>query len=418
MAGLTRKLGLGLSRELWLVQIGVFLNTLGWGAVLPFEIIYLHDGRGFALGTAGLIVGLLTGVAVIAAPLAGSLVDRIGARAVAVGAGLALAAGYVGLATATSEPVAFLAAVIGGIGNGALSPAQSTLLAGLAPGDRRHQAIAVSRVATNAGFGLGGAVGGAIAAVGLAGYVALLLFNAVTYLVYVAVLVLVIRRPARPPRVAGGYRDVLRDGAFLRLTTINVAIIAAGWGVLPWVVPPFATAQLGVTPELIGLLFLANAATVVVAQVPIARFAEGRRRVVMMATGAGLIGAACLVVLAAVAAPAIGFAALLAASITIGLGECFHTAALAPLVVDLAPEGLRGRYVATIGLSWWVGLALAPTLGTQLLGVSPALVFLTSAAVAAMAVVSMLALDHRLPAGARLTPRQTPRQTPGGTATH
>ena len=33
-------------RELWLVQGGILLNTLGWGAVLPFEVIYLHDGRG------------------------------------------------------------------------------------------------------------------------------------------------------------------------------------------------------------------------------------------------------------------------------------------------------------------------------------------------------------------------------------
>jgi hypothetical protein len=38
--------------------------------VLPFEIIYLHDGRGFSLSVAGL-VGLMTGVGVVAAPLAG-----------------------------------------------------------------------------------------------------------------------------------------------------------------------------------------------------------------------------------------------------------------------------------------------------------------------------------------------------------
>ena len=47
-----RKLGFGLSRELWIVQVGIFLNYLGWGAVMPFEIIYLHDGRGFSLGVA------------------------------------------------------------------------------------------------------------------------------------------------------------------------------------------------------------------------------------------------------------------------------------------------------------------------------------------------------------------------------
>ena len=64
-----RHVGFGLSRELWLVQVGIFLNALGWGAVLPFEVFYLHNGRGFSLGSAGLIVGTLTGVAVAAAPL-------------------------------------------------------------------------------------------------------------------------------------------------------------------------------------------------------------------------------------------------------------------------------------------------------------------------------------------------------------
>src|SRR5215813_1282580 len=128
MPSFGRRLGLGLSRELWLVQAGVFLNALGWGAVLPFEVIYLHDGRGFSLGAAGLVVGTLTGVAVVAAPCAGPLIDRVGARAVAAGAGVALAAGYAGLAVAHTEPIAFLAAAIGGAGNGALLPAQSTLL--------------------------------------------------------------------------------------------------------------------------------------------------------------------------------------------------------------------------------------------------------------------------------------------------
>jgi hypothetical protein len=36
----------GLSCELWVVQLGVSLNYLGWGAVMPFELIYLHEARG------------------------------------------------------------------------------------------------------------------------------------------------------------------------------------------------------------------------------------------------------------------------------------------------------------------------------------------------------------------------------------
>src|ERR1700760_3704333 len=116
-------------RELWLVQGGILLNTLGWGAVLPFEVIYLHDGRGLSLGMAGLAVGCLTGVAVVAAPAAGPRAARGGARAVAAGGGVALAAGYAGLALAHGAPAALAAAALGGAGNGALTPAQSALLA-------------------------------------------------------------------------------------------------------------------------------------------------------------------------------------------------------------------------------------------------------------------------------------------------
>src|SRR3954447_14588893 len=94
---LAHRLSFGLSRELWLVQVGIFLNLLGYGAVLPFEVIYLHDGRGFSLGVAGLVVGTVTGVAVVTAPLAGTMIDRVGARATATASGVALAVGYAGL---------------------------------------------------------------------------------------------------------------------------------------------------------------------------------------------------------------------------------------------------------------------------------------------------------------------------------
>ena len=398
-------MGFGLSRELWLVVLGMFLNYLGYGAVLPFEVIYLHNGRGFPLGVAGLVVGLVTGVAVLISPLAGPLIDRFGARATATGAGVALAAGYAGLAFAHSPLQAFAAAAFAGIGNGALNPSQSTLLAVLAPADIRHRVTAVSRVASNAGIGLGSALGGLVAGFGLSGFILLFLANAVTYLIYVFVLVAVVRNEVRPEPIAGGYRVVLRDRAFIHLALTNVAIIGVGWGVFTWLMPPYAEEQIGLSTRLIGLLLLANAVTVVIAQVPVARFAEGRRRVVMMALAASIFVLACLLVVAAGLRTDIAYPTLIAASIAVAVGECFHTTALMPLVADLAPTSLRGRYMAAIGLSWWIGLALAPTLGTQVLSLSPLRAFLASGVIAAGAAVSALALERRLPEEVRLTPR-------------
>lgn len=396
----------GLSRELWVVQAGSFLNYLGWGAVLPFEVIYLHDGRGFTLAVAGLVVGTVTGAAVVVAPLAGTLIDRVGARLVAAGAGVALALGYAALGFVHTPAQAFAAAAAAGVGNGALIPSQSTLLASLASSELRHRATAISRVAANAGMGVGAALGGLVAAQGLNGFVALFLANAITYLVYVAVLLVVVREERRPERVRGGYRLVFRDRAFVRLALTDVAIIAVGWGVFTWLLPPYAKNELGIGARQIGLLLFANAMTVVVAQVPVAKLAEGRRRMAMMAWAGLLFAGACLLV-AAASGLSLGpaYLVVVVAVIAVAVGECFHTTVLMPLVADLAPLALRGRYMATIGLSWWLGLALAPIAGAPLLSASPQGAFLVAAGVALAATVSALTLERGLPLTNRLTPR-------------
>jgi MFS family permease len=266
-------------------------------------------------------------------------------------------------------------------------------------------------------------LGGFIAAFGLKGFVTLYLLNAATYLFYVVVLVCVVRKAPRPKPVMGGYRVALRDRAFLHLVLINVAMIAVGWGVFTWIAPPYARNSIGMSTQLIGLLLLVNTLAVVIAQVPVARFAEGKRRAVMMAVAASLFACACLLVIAAGTYTKIAFVSLAFAWFVVGLGECFYTTVLSPLTAQLAPESLRGRYMALAGFSWWVGLAIAPILGTPLLNFSPTVAFLAAAAVSLACVVASLRLEHKLPDAARLTPQPggrsqaTPRTLAGSEAT-
>jgi MFS family permease len=123
----------------------------------------------------------------------------------------------------------------------------------------------------------------------------------------------------------------------------------------------------------------------------------------MIALAALIFVAACLLVVAAGTSPSAAYAALVIAAVAVGVGECFYTTMLTPLVADLAPPGLRGRYMAAMGLAWWTGLAIAPTLGTPLLGRSPRAVFLVAAGAAA-AGVSALTLERKLPETSWLTP--------------
>ena len=125
---------------------------------------------------------------------------------------------------------------------------------------------------------------------------------------------------------------------------------------------------------------------------------------------------ACVLAIAADQSHGPGYAELVVAVVMVGVGECFFTTTLSPLVADLAPAALRGRYMATMSLCWWIGLAIAPTLGLQLLGRSATAAFLVAAAVAAAAGLSALTLNHRLPAPARLTPRPQQSAESRGTA--
>ena len=191
-----------------------------------------------ASGFAGLVVGVVTGLAVVAAPVAGPIIDRVGARATAAGSLMALAVGFAGWHSPRRPRRLFWRRAAAGIGNGGLLPSQSTLVASIVAPELRHRATAVSRVASNLGIGLGGALGGLIAAYGLNGFIVLFLANALTYLLYAVILVFAVREDPRPEPLAGGYRAVLRDRPFVRLALINVAVIAVGWGVFSWVVPP------------------------------------------------------------------------------------------------------------------------------------------------------------------------------------
>ena len=102
---------------------------------------------------------------------------------------------------------------------------------------------------------------------------------------------------------------MLRDRAFVHLAVADVAMIAIGWGVFTWLLPPFAHGEIGLGAPLIGLLLTANALTVVVAQVPVARFAEGRRRALLMALAGALFCGACLLVEVAAASRAAAYVA-------------------------------------------------------------------------------------------------------------
>jgi MFS family permease len=413
-----RSLDPKLPRSVQILQAGGLANAFGNGIVYPFLFIYLHNVRGIGLGTVGLVLAASGAVSLVTGPAAGPVIDRIGSRWTIVASLVFLAVGYGGYAAVRSVPEAFATSVVAGVGNGAFWPSQSTLIARLTPREKRPVAFAMQRVVGNLGFGLGGVTGGLIASTSSVwSFRALFLVDGATFVAYLLVVLARVPEPSETrERVArvGAYLDVLRHRVFMALIAINCALITAGFATLE-LLPVFMKNHAGVGERGVGLVFFANTIVIVVAQLPIARLAEGRRRMPLFLLLAAIWAAALALtpVIAAVSSGTVA-TALFAVSISVfALGECVHGAVQAPLVVDLARPALIGRYMALSAFSWQVGFTIGPAAGGFLLAALPNGVWGLAAGACLVAGLASLALEPAIPRDARRSPVRDEAQALG-----
>lgn len=108
-----------LPRPVVVLQAGNAVNFFGYGLILPFEIIYLHQARGFSTATAGLVLTALMATSAVVAPPTGALLDRLRAKPVLVAANLLSAVGYGSFAFVDRPWQAFLCSAAAGAGLGA-----------------------------------------------------------------------------------------------------------------------------------------------------------------------------------------------------------------------------------------------------------------------------------------------------------
>jgi MFS family permease len=408
-AAYLRSLNPGLPRSVQILQAGGVLNALGNGLVLPFLFIYLHNVRGMSPAESGLIVGTNSAVSIVAGPVYGSLIDRVGARRTLTAALLLLAAGFGSYPLVHRPWQGFLAAGVAGLGNGGFWPSQSTLVASLTPAAKRHAAFAMQRIVMNLGIGSGVLIGGLIATTSNpSSFTVLFLGDAATFLVFAAVIRLVpdAGGDRRGAREAGGFAALLRHRVFVGTLLLNLVLVSAGIAQFDiW--PGYMKNEAGLDERAVSLVFAGNTALIVLSQLPVARLLEGRRRMRAM-LGVGILWGGAWLCVPAVTAETDGtstVALFVIVGLVFGIGECLHGAVQGPLVVDLAYERLLGRYMAASALSWSVGFAAGPAMGGFLLGISPALLWIVAGSVCAAAGGAALGLDRLLPQAVRRTPR-------------
>src|SRR3954447_26712247 len=396
----------GLSRPVLILQAGGALNYFGYGLVLPFEIIYLHQVRGFSTSMAGLVLAATMGSSAIVTPPTGALLDRYSAKALVVAGSLASALGYAGFAFVDRPWQGFACSIVGGAGLGAAGTASRTLIVRLVRPEQRAAAFALDRVAGNFGIGAGATVGGFVVAAAqrLSTFQFLYFFDAVTYVGFALIVLAAVPSPRAETVAAAdgnetGFRAVARDRIFLTVIAANVVLVVVGHTFFSNILPPFAKAHTPVGPAEIGIVILVNTAFIVIAQIPAVRVVARMRRTHAFAATSALFAVALLAVLPAtlIHSELAATSLLAGVAIVLAIGEIAHILVLGPLVADMAPAHLLGRYLSLYSLTFTASLALGPAIGGLLLQTSPDAIWWGGALAALLAGAVLLQLGDRIP---------------------
>lgn len=334
----------------------------GLALSFPFLTLYFHERRGLSMGLVGLAVSGAIAAAAVGQALGGELSDVFGCKRV-MGMAIGFRALFTALlaaAVAGSWPVAVIVAlhVLGAFSGNFYGPAVRAWIAHEHPAGERARAYSALRMAQNAAWAVGPAIGGF-----MAGYSYALMFAATSALSLLCLGLLAGLVPAAPAIRSGegfawsGTMTAARDPRFLELGMLSLVVTCS----MSQLVAPMsvhATAHGGLTETQVGLLFGVNGALVVLLQQTATRLVS--RMALTRAAAAG-----CLFYLAGWSW--IGFARgwwALALGITIvTMGEIVVSPSLETIAANLAPARQKGRYLGFHGLLQSLGQALGPLLG-------------------------------------------------------
>jgi MFS family permease len=223
-----------------------------------------------------------------------------------------------------------------------------------------------------------------------------------------------------------GYRSVFGDRVFLRVVGLTALLCVVGYAQLNTAFPVFATGPGEISAGALGLAFAVNTLAVAVLQLPVLRLAQGRRRTAALVLVFALFAATWAVTLVAgeLGGGAAAVAVFVSAAAIFALGETLMSPSVAPMVNDLAPDALRGRYNGLYTLAWTTGFVAGPLLAGAALGAGHATAFfLALIGACGLGALGAYRLRPRLPAGVDLVgplrtepPAPEPGVVPGALA--
>ncbi|WP_326673019.1 MFS transporter [Streptomyces canus] len=355
------------------IHVGNALSAFGLGFTVPYLYVYVAQVRGLGAMTAGLVLTVFAVAALIVLPFAGRAIVRRGPLPVLLAALITAALGALSLGLAGHAETVLLSAAALGAGQAVMQPALATMIVDCSTSETRSRAFATQFFLQNLGLGVGGLIGGHLVDTSSAtSFTLLFAIEAAVFLLLVVVMA-TLRLP-HAPRVEGAptrsskgtWKQLLGNRAMVQLCVLGFVLFFACYGQFESGLSAYGVEAAGISTSALGTALAANTAMIVVAQFAVLKFVERRKRSRVIAA-VGIIWSVAWIVAGYAGlghgSREMATAAFISTYALFGLGEAMLSPTVAPLVADLAPEGMAGQYNSAFALVKQLALAVGPAVG-------------------------------------------------------
>ncbi|MEX1071300.1 MAG: MFS transporter, partial [Anaerolineales bacterium] len=348
-------------RPFWILMGATFIDRVGAFLLLPFFALYVTDHFGLSMTGLGQVVFVFAFAGTLGGFIGGAIADKFGRRAIILFGLVTSALSSLLMGYTANLSIFFVLTFFVGLLQDVGGPAQSALVADVLPVHRQSEGYSIWRVVANVAAIIGPLIGGFLADRNF-----LLLFIADAVLSLITAVFVFFALPETKPetkpgqvqqsffQTAVGYRKVLRDRvfmAFILIASIGVMVYSQ----MNTSLPVYLRDIENMPSQNYGYLLALNAVMVVAFQFWITRRIKGFAPLLVMSFGTLFL---------AVGFGMYGFFGGLLyfglAMAIITVGEMIIAPSGQALAARLAPEDMRGRYMAMFAFSWSFPFALGP----------------------------------------------------------
>lgn len=345
-------------RRVWFLTYGQVLMSLGRGVLMPFATLYFYHEKGFPLTAIGLALAVAFPLGSLAGLVWGAVADRVGRKPLMMAGFGGQAIATVSLAFVESVAAYFVVIVFNSVAIAAWGPSSRAMVADVTPSDRRTRAFGLLYMANNLGLSMGLLLGGVMAA--FFPYRALFFAEAAGAALFLVVVLLFVQESHRPraqerapvgplAKLRAHLLDLAtpaRDPLFVLFAATTV-LAGLGWAQFYITYTPYLKDFLGTSDAWLGAVLAVNTVMVVAFQVPLAAWAERRRRTTVLVVGTHLLAWSLLLTWAAGRLPEVALPLMVVAVFVMTVGEIVNAPVTSALTAGLAKDETRfGKYMA------------------------------------------------------------------------